>query len=415
MTKIFYICLKYKYTKDEKTLLLLLLAGIKIFGQEDFDHYLKSSQILSEGNYLGYLEYIENNKNKFETPEFLGDAYTFVGDYSHALKIYNNEHMIADLKAEKLKFDSKDYSYFTKKDKESILNEVKDVDFLLINEGHHRNFHRIFLRDNLKALYKLGFRNLFVEGVISFDKINERKFPIISTLTYPEPIYGEMIREAKSLGFNVISYDINEETPQIDDPIEDWNYRENIQFNNILKKFDGKKSIIYGGYSHTITQSTDLKYEFLGALLKKNHKVLSIDQTIFVEEHLKELEKEFYSENVNSTQPIFFKNDEKSSYDYTLIHPRTRLVDGKPNWLIDNKKQGWIKWSDINKVERKSVLVQVFELNEYEREGNKCIPLYQFVEKFNNGKEIPYFYYNKGNEILIIKNSENKVLIKKKL
>lgn len=396
----------------KKILLFILLISIKSHSQEIDEIYLQSSQLLNSGNYLGYVKYLENNKGKLETPELLGDAYSFVGNYMHGLKIYYNEHMISDLKKEKEFFDNKDYSNFKKIDKNELFEEVQQVNFLLVNEGHHRNFHRIFLRDNLKELYKRGFRNLFVEGVNSLDSINVRKYPLISTLfTYPEPTYGEMIREAKSVGFNVYGYDIFDETPEFNNPIDNWNYRENIQYQNILKKYNGKKSIVYGGYSHTKT-NTNSKQIFLGALLKKHYKVLSIDQITFIEEGSKDLEKKFYSTNNNITEPTYFRNDKNSDWDYTLMNPRTSLIDGKPNWLIKNKKKGFVK---LKNTERDTdVLVQVYKKYEFQKNGNNCIPIYQYIEKMD-GEKIPYYYSDKLNEILIIRNVENKILLKKNL
>lgn len=395
----------------KKILFFTVLIGIKSYSQEIDKIYLESSQFLNNGNYLGYVKYLENNKEKLETPELLGDAYSFVGNYMHGLKIYCNEHMISDLKKEKDFFDKKDYSNFKKISKNEMFEEVKEVNFLLVNEGHHRNFHRIFLRDNLKELYKKGFRNLFVEGVNSFDSINVRNYPTISTLfSYPEPTYGEMIREAKLLGFNVYGYDIFEETPEFNNPIDDWNYRENIQYQNILKQYDGKKSIVYGGYSHTKTNSNS-KQKFLGSLLKKDYKVLSIDQITFIEEGSKDLEKNFYLTS-NITEPSYFRNDKNSDWDYTLMNPRTLLIEGKPNWLIKNKKKGFVKLKNTEK--DTDVLVQVYKKYEFQENGDKCIPIYQYIEK-TDGKKIPYYYSDKLNEILIIRNSENKILMKKNI
>lgn len=397
----------------KRILFLLFFLSLKIFGQNEVDYYLKCSELINEGNYLGYLQYIENNPDKLVTPEFLGDAYSYVGNYPYALKIYNNQHMIDELKNEKSKFDSKDFKNYTKKEKQDVFDEISKIDFLLVNEGHFRNYHRIFLRDHFQKLYQLGFRNLFVEGVVDFDtNLNERKYPLINTLTYPEPIYGELIREALLLGFKVYGYDVFEETPQIEDPIESWNFRENLQHKNILKNYDGNKTIIYGGYSHTITNNNSSKHQFLGALLKKDYKVLSIDQTIFVEESTKEIEKDFYTKNASSDKPIFFKNDNSSSYDYTLIYPRTQIKDKKPNWLINNKKKGSINWKSIKTQE--SILVQVFKTNEFEQNKELAIPIYQFVEKYN-GSYIPYYFNIKKHETLVIRDSKNKILLKKKL
>lgn len=392
--------------------LIILLISIKSYSQEIDKIYLESSQFLNNGNYLGYVHYLEKNKGKLETPELLGDAYSFVGNYMHGLKIYYNDHMISDLKKEKDFFDKKDYSNFKKINKNEMFEEIQKVNFLLVNEGHHRNFHRIFLRDNLKELYKIGFRNLFVEGVNTFDSINTRKYPIISTLlSYPEPTYGEMIREAKLIGFNVYGYDIFEETPEFNDPIEDWNYRENLQYKNILKQYNGKKSVVYGGYSHTKTQNNS-KQKFLGALLKKDYKVLSIDQITFIEEGSKDLEKKFYIANDDITVPTFFRNDKNSDWDYTLMNPRTSLTDGKPNWLTNNKKKGFVKFKNTEK--DTEVLVQVYKRSEFQKQANNCIPIYQYIEKIDDNK-IPYYFSDKFDEILIIRNAENKILLKKNL
>ncbi|MBC3784187.1 hypothetical protein [Spirosoma utsteinense] len=69
--------------------------------------------------------------------------------------------------------------------------------------------HRAFTTSPLKDLYQGGFRYLGAETLNSRDStLNQRRYPLIRSGYYTrEPQYGNLIREALQLGYQLVAYE----------------------------------------------------------------------------------------------------------------------------------------------------------------------------------------------------------------
>jgi len=197
--------------------------------------------------------------------------------------------------------------------KSTILRLSKDVDILFIGESHSMPEHRKFLMAMLPELKRQGFQSLFVETLVH-DLPKEQKYLRIADGYFSrEPNFGNLIRRAIELGFEVKSYDpIAEELAAaklelerlgffeanvtgdegqymepdgtwrtLDDGFKDFTIRNYGEAVNLLAKMKGK-IIVYGGVSHNeyfkCGLQTDAGY-WLKELSSKS--ILSISQSTY--------------------------------------------------------------------------------------------------------------------------------------
>lgn len=390
-------------------ILFILFSPILIKAQVE-DYYMKVGSLQKNGNYLGLQNYIKEQYNITNDHDGLVMSQTYLGNHKKALELFleNKEYAEHGLKSVE-KFNSIPSSKYIAVTLDSMFAKFKETDIILINEAHHKANHRVFLMDNLENLYNLGYRYLFIEALME-KQIKNYTPPTYNMLTYTEPCFGNLARKAMEIGFQLFSYDEGWQDKEYS-----WQIREDAMANNILntiKDLKPAKSIVYGGYSHIATNTKD---ERLGKQLSEKFNVISIDQTNHAEEFSAKYETKFYdsiSAKINSS--VFFQNNPNhSEFDYTLIHPRTKYINDKPIWYIKDKKKGYIKTTNIKNINTLSeILVQVYKKNDYDKEGDRSLPIYQFVEK-NIRKKI-IFYFGNSNDIIIIRDNKGKIIYKSK-
>lgn len=130
----------------------------------------------------------------------------------------------------------------------TVINFIKEKagseKVIMFNEQHWQNKHRFFGNLMLEYLYNQGFRYLAVEAVNTEDEknLNERKYPLQKTGFYTrDPQFGNMLRNALRLGFQVIGYD------------DYSNSREHNQAQNIykiIKDNQDAKIVVWAGVQH---------------------------------------------------------------------------------------------------------------------------------------------------------------------
>ncbi|MCF6351112.1 MAG: hypothetical protein L3J23_08825 [Flavobacteriaceae bacterium] len=395
-------------------LLMTILLSNNTYSQID-NYYLDLHHEISNGNYLGYLNIIKLNIEERKNFQKLSSTYSLVGNHKKSLEtFFSNIHFTEEVLKENNTFNKENLLYKALNTKE-LLKQCKNYDFVLFNEAHHKPQHRIFVKNKLSKLYELGFRYFFVEALSpSEKKINERKYPLIKSLTYKEPYFGLLLREALVVGFKVFSYEnrnVNKLTSQ---------ERENAMFKNIKKTLDTlpkARSILLGGYSHIATSPPKNKNDFitLGNLLSKDYKVISIDQTTYTEEYETKMEKDFYkrfSEKIK--HPKILKINSNFWYDYTIVHPRTTYTKHNiANWYFENGNHFCFDTKTIKSLnDNESYLLQLYINDEYIASGNKCLPVFQtIIKKSHNIIKLPK--YNIGKIMLIIRNDKGEVIYKK--
>jgi hypothetical protein len=120
-------------------------------------------------------------------------------------------------------------------------------DLVMINEAHNQPLSRALIYQILPAMRAMGFSILALEALpdkATTDWINLHGYvPDEASYGYylREPVEGEIIREAKRLGFTLVNYDVLSDTREQD---------EARNLAHILKEHPGQKVFVVAGYDH---------------------------------------------------------------------------------------------------------------------------------------------------------------------
>jgi hypothetical protein len=279
---------------------------------------------------------------------------SFIGEYSRALEVWDDQ--------------ARPYSSFSREDS-LWMRELKPVDAIsylanaaaghtvvVINEAHHQPMHRVFTAALLQPLYDQGFRFLGLEALNWSDSlINKRGFPILSSGYYiSEPQYGNMVREAIRIGYTVFPYEA--------EGGENGKEREISQARNIanvMNQHPEAKILIHCGFAHVVEGDYPSWGKAMAGRLKEFTGInpLTINQDKFTERSHAELDHPVYG-FFDPEKPVILIDTAGTAYagpeglhdyDVRVLHPHSRMENGRPHWLVYGKRQWWpVPVNEIN-------------------------------------------------------------------
>ncbi len=273
-----------------------------------------------------------------------------------------------------------------------IVEHFGEEPIILFNEAHSRGQNRAFIRALLPALYEKGFRCLAVETLDHKDSmLNQRGYPTGKTGYYVrEPAFGQLIREALEMGFNLLAYEDTTTSYNTQKSyLENQNSRDLAQANNIVayyKKHPGRKIVVLAGHGHIEKKSNDgwvKMAQNLCSLLDRN--VPSIECTAMKERYSPSTEDKTYRAVLDSFQikipSVLFLNDSifvaskhQDKVDVSVFFPRTNCELGYPDWMKESdtayKEIMFPKAPNLN-----GRLLQVYREKEWKTAGKNAIPV----------------------------------------
>ena len=165
---------------------------------------------------------------------------------------------------------------------DAITGMAGDRHIVMINEAHHDAHTRQLTLELLPRLRALGF-NYFAAEALSTDRgLAARGYPTRSSGTeyLREPLYGDIVRRALSLGYHVIAYDT----------AASGQGREREQARNLYRQVfahdPAARLFVHAGYAHIDKAPRRLAdLQPMGEILKElsGYDPLSIDQAEFLE------------------------------------------------------------------------------------------------------------------------------------
>lgn len=276
-------------------------------------------------------------------------AYSRIGDFDNALIQWDSSReMLAKNFGFLLNTDSVDINKFNQKyqarsAKEIILEQAQQHRILLINEGHHLPNHRNFTRSLLEDLWKLGYRHIGFEAIVDdLETMHQNGYPTYGLGTYTEePQFGELIRTALSIGFQVFGYDSDD----LYDEEREIDQAKGIQ--EVLEKNLNDKVIVHCGFGHLYENPIS---RLMGYHLKEltNLDPLTVNQYDYSERHSTPYEHPIFTNLVKQESVVYV--DEKGgnfhrltrdslNEDILVFHPRTVYKNGRPSWLEDETRK----------------------------------------------------------------------------
>lgn len=267
--------------------------------------------------------------------------FSIAGFYSEALAQWDkNGGPIHKLTAD----DSLYFDSFRPVDaKDYIIDRSKNEKLIIINEAHHNAMHRVFTNSLLQGLYDNGFTHFGLEALAD-TLINNRGYVTSETGYYTnEPQFANLINDALAIGFTVFGYEASKGANGKQREIEQ---AKNIQ--KMISQNPTAKFLIHCGWDHVIEGTPGNKSweKAMARRLKESTTIdpFTIDQTYYCERGA-EIYNHPYIQMVNQQHSVIMLNDTGKTFngsatadqtDCRIIHPRTKFVNGRPNWLTMN-------------------------------------------------------------------------------
>ncbi len=330
------------------------------------------------------------------------------GDYQNALIHWDMGMPTQDKNYTKTEIDSINSKYSVVNAAEYIIQESQKNQVVMINEAHHNSMHRAFTKSLLQRLFDNGYKNLGLEALENGDyfdsALDNRGYPIQTTGYYTKaPQFGDLVREAIKIGYNVFAYEnIGSGSGK---------FREIEQAKNIQKVIDSRpneKFLIHCGFAH-LMEGTYASWEkaMAGRLTEYTGiNPLTINQVEYSERSkaefnhplLKALDIKESSILIDEdNNPLKYERGEAWA-DIAVLHPNTEYVNDRPNWLFENgNKNISVELSDIP-IEF-PVMVLAFKKGE---DINKAVPI--DIMEVENKKENAHLALEKGAYEIVVTN-----------
>ena len=233
-----------------------------------------------------------------------------------------------------------------------IVEEAKAHRIVMVNERHHASADRLLTLALLEPLAKQGFRYLALETLSHEDPINDRGYPVGASGYYSnDVVFGEMIRSAIALGYEIIAYE-EMSSQEIEDPEAGSqahrNNREAWQARNIVNrsfdKDEDAKVLVHCGYAH-LQESKRTWFTPMGYVLRQLTGIdpLTVDQTKLSERGAQRFEHPIRTLAVERGMlgggPIVLVDGDgrplqaRRDADVSVLSASSKYENGRPLWM----------------------------------------------------------------------------------
>ncbi|MEX0596271.1 MAG: hypothetical protein WD512_07200, partial [Candidatus Paceibacterota bacterium] len=301
---------------------------------------------------------------------------------------------------------------------EFIVKASKNYHFTSINESHFSGLNRNYVRSLLLPLWESGYRYFAMEALSQRDSlINSRSIPLMSSGYYFNEVnLGNLVREAKKIGYKLIAYDEFFNTENND---QNQSLREKAQAQNLYDQTLANDSIgkvlIYSGHDHQVTENMNGN-RFMGGWLREisGLDLLTIEQVIMTEKTSIDKENDYYRyvklnysfdngvvfTNLSTEEVLIDPIHHLSGIKVQVYHPPTKYIYNRPNWMLNNQNAVRLLPDSIIK-KYKGKLIEFRPYNE----PNNSTPIDKFIIDTDKGAVIP-----KGEFSVRIINCDNEVI-----
>jgi len=223
-----------------------------------------------------------------------------------------------------------------------IVRRARDTQIVIVNEAHDAPRDRAFIAEIAAALRPLGFATYAAE---TFSEAVERSGP-----TYPrtkdgtycqEPVFGDLLRTARALGYSFVPYEITPSLLAKHDPPKtaeeiraEVSEREEAQANNLVRRIfevdPQSRVLIHVGYAHALETaqrgSSGIAVAWMALRLKQKTGIdpLTISQTSYGPFG----DREVFCGSELEGAPL------DTSFDIRVMHPAPHFERGRPTWRI---------------------------------------------------------------------------------
>lgn len=292
-----------------------------------------------------------------------------------------------------------------------ITQQAQSHQVVIINEAHHNSSHRVFTESLLLELYEKGFKNLGLEALSnSIEKdslLNERGYPSIESGYYiKDPSFGNLVRTALDIGFNVFSY---EQTSNSNGKEREIEQARNIQ--NFMEKHPEEKVLIHCGFDHVLEGNYRNWGKTMAGRIEEFTGVnpLTINQTKYSERSEEQFNEPILNIfDINEPSVLIKQNGSPLAYqrqesftDISVIHPISTFQQKRANWLYGSEKKSVEILLDDLEISFPIMVLAYFENENFEN----AVPT--DIIEIKTKKDVGYLVLSKGNYSIIASNADN--------
>jgi hypothetical protein len=245
-----------------------------------------------------------------------------------------------------------------------IVERAKRTRIVILDEDHLSPRDRAFGLEVARALRPLGYRVLAAEALTrdKDDAVSLRKMDQLSRDGYvrrssgyylDDPVFADFLRQAMRMGYRLVSYESAGFTDEQDEAARSAR-REQEQAENIVRRALDRdpdaKVLVYGGRHHAakapIVDPKVTEHLWMAERLKRLTGIdpLVIDQFELGEMPADRSDADLYAiaSQKAKAQSMVMMNGQRplvvgllaGGVDLQVVHPRTRSVAGRPEWLL---------------------------------------------------------------------------------
>ena len=282
-----------------------------------------------------------------------------------------------------------------------ITSQASDYRVIMLNEAHHAPQTRVLTFALLQALRDQGFDYLAVETLVNNGNNPLAKgYPTSGTGSYSrEPIFAELLREAKRLGYTLLPYETNaarsEETQQ---------QRETGQAQAIadcLASSPDARILVHAGYGHIGEREygmPDGARPMAMELTRINGlPILTVDQTSarsYELDDIKTLGRQLSVAFVVAQPAVLLEKDsgkpwsnKSGVYDASVLLSATSSSSLRPDWLSIGGRRQAVSVDMTRCLDHLPCLVEA----RHAEEGDDAIPADQFMMLSENETSTPLY------------------------
>jgi hypothetical protein len=294
--------------------------------------------------------------------QMLGTAEMFLGNHAAALRAFDLPYpprdsvgaFPGDVRA---------------RDAVAYLADMADTTrVLMINERHHAASDRILTLELLPVLRGKGFTHLAAEALAHDDEeLNSRDYPVEGTGYYTaEPVFGELLREARRLGYTIVPYESTGVPAGDDTLLTSQEFRDLSQARNlaaILEDDPDARILVHAGYSHVLEEATE-RWSPMALYFRELTGIdpVTVDQTRLSERgdasHEHPQLRAAIRAGLLTDRPVVLENPDgtlrapvSQAVDVQVLGPRTAYRDGRPGWMALRGRR-IPTWIDVPEAER---------------------------------------------------------------
>lgn len=282
-----------------------------------------------------------------------------------------------------------------------IASQASDYRVIMVNEAHHVPQTRVLTFILLQVLRRKGFEYLAVETLVNNGSDPLVKgYPTRGTGMYSrEPVFAELLREAKRLGYKLLPYETNaagsEETQQ---------QRETGQAQAIadcLARNPDARILVHAGYAHIGESQKGLPDDARPMAMElarlSGLDILTIEQTStrsYELDDIKTLGRQL-SARFEITQPSVLIGRKEGNvwsnkpglYDASVLLPASASSAIRPDWLSLGGRRQAVTVDTAPCIDHLPCLAEA----SHAEEGDDAIPADQFMVVYNNETTTPLY------------------------